>query len=87
MYVHQHSESYANAITVKQESAGVQQAALRVFLDAFYYECGFRTWDQSSDFVAGVNPHNDSSDLTGVNIQQRHPSRIKDNYTLRRRYE
>ena len=69
-YVHRHPDSYTNVITAKEEATRIQRLRWEYFLDAFYYECGFRTWYQRSDYVAGRNPSNDSSDFESAKAQQ-----------------
>ena len=65
IYVHRHPDAYTNAITAREESSRAQEAALRVFLDAFYYECGFRAWYQRLDYVAGMSSDCNCSDFKG----------------------
>ena len=64
-YVHQNPDTYTNAIIARAESTRAQQAALRVFLDAFYYECGSQARYQRPDYVAGMSPDHNCSDFKG----------------------
>ena len=69
-YVHRHPDAYTNAITAREKSTRTQEAALRVFLDAFYYKCGFRAWYQSQDYVAGTSSDRNCSDFKGQQTKQ-----------------
>ena len=69
-YVHRRPDTYTNAIVARDDSNRAQKAALRVFLDAFYYKCGFRTWYQNPNYIAGMNPFYNFSDFKGRNAQR-----------------
>jgi hypothetical protein len=69
-YVHRHPDSYINAIIAKDISNRAQRAALRTFLDAFCYQCGFRTSYQTPNNVTGMNPDNNSVDFKGRKTRQ-----------------
>ena len=49
-FVHTHPKEYTSRIVAQEESKTQQTAALRVFLDCFYYTCGFRAWYQRDEF-------------------------------------
>jgi hypothetical protein len=55
-FVHTHPKSHTNEIISSAEAITAQKAAYRIFLDAFYYQCGFRPWYQRPDFVKGITP-------------------------------
>jgi hypothetical protein len=56
-FIHTHPESHTNRIIAAAETATTQLAAYRLFLDAFYYECGFRQWFQRPEFIEGITLH------------------------------
>ena len=49
-FVHTHPNQYTSRIVAMQKSETQQAAALRLFLDCFYYTCGFRAWYQRGEF-------------------------------------
>ena len=66
-FVHRHPKSYTNEIIMKYEGTTSQQAAYRVFLDSFYYLCGFRAWYQREDYKQGITPYVLSANFEGKN--------------------
>jgi len=68
-FVHAHPKSYTNEILSSIEAITTQKAAYRIFLDAFYYECGFRPWYQHPDFIEGITPHTLNAHVKGKNKQ------------------
>lgn len=65
IFVHRHPKSYTNEIIMKYEGSTNQLAAYRVFLDSFYYLCGFRAWYQREDYKEGITPHTPSANFEG----------------------
>jgi hypothetical protein len=56
-----------NRTPMKSESITAQKVGYRVFLDAFYYKCGFHPWYQGPDFIEAIDSHNLSADVKGNN--------------------
>ena len=57
-FIHTHPKSHTNNILASAERATFQRAAYRIFLECFYYECGFRPWYQQPEYVnEGIHPY------------------------------
>ena len=64
-FVHTHPKSWTNEIIAATEAITAQKAAFRVFLDAFYYECGYRSWYQRPSYIEGTTPQALNTDVKG----------------------
>lgn len=49
-FVFTHPKSHINTILVQEQALDGQHAALRVFFDCLYAQCGYKTWYQRDDF-------------------------------------
>lgn len=81
-FVHTHPKSHANEIISSAKAIAAQKAAYRVFLDAFYYQCGYRLWHQRPDYIEGITPQTVNADVKGKS----EPSFTKDEQKVYVRY-